>query len=133
MPPFPVVRKVGAYHLAEPHTPRHFRLPSRRRLYYRAELPAARAATSRQNLRAPFVRLERAYTLGQRQALPHIHTHLLLRHSLPTRDEREILDQPVRSIGGFPLSCFGHHPHRAGVFGLQRQAGTACRAHHKCS
>ncbi|WP_165768359.1 DUF3703 domain-containing protein [Hymenobacter amundsenii] len=59
------------------YTPLNFRLPSRLRLYYHAELPAVRAATSRQNLRASFAHLERAHILGQRQALPHTHPHLL--------------------------------------------------------
>ncbi|NVO86626.1 hypothetical protein HW556_17210 [Hymenobacter sp. P5252] len=48
----------------------------------------------------------------------------MLRHGLPTRDEREILGRLVRIIGGFPLSRFGRHLHRADLFGRQPQAGT---------
>ncbi len=90
---------------------RNFRLPSHLRPYYRAELHAARAATGRHNMAAAFAHLERAHVLGQRWALPHTHTHLLmLRHGLRTRDGREILGQLVRLIGGFPLSLFGRIP-----------------------
>ena len=89
----------------------YLRLPTRLRPYYRAELQAARAATARQDLPTAFSHLERAHILGQRWALPHTHTHLLmLRHGLRTRDLREILGQLVRIVGGFPLSFLGHVP-----------------------
>ncbi|MBD2770308.1 DUF3703 domain-containing protein [Hymenobacter sp. BT664] len=89
----------------------YLRLPRRLRSYYRAELQAARAATARQDLPRAFSHLERAHILGQRWALPHTHTHLLmLHHGLRIRDLREILGQLVRIIGGFALSFFGRVP-----------------------
>jgi hypothetical protein len=89
----------------------YLRLPTRLRLHYYAELQAALAATARQDLPTAFAHLERAHILGQRWALPHTHTHLLmLRQALRTRDLREILGQLVRIIGGFPLSLFGRVP-----------------------
>ncbi|GAB2796434.1 hypothetical protein GCM10027175_39220 [Hymenobacter latericoloratus] len=81
------------------------------RVPYRAELQAARAAATRQDLPRAFAHLERAHILGQRWALPHTQTHLLmLRHGLRTRDGREILGQLVRIIGGFFLSLVGRIP-----------------------
>jgi hypothetical protein len=53
--------------------------------HFEAELQAARLATSRRDLPTAFAHLERAHILGQRWALPHTHTHLLmLRHGWRT-------------------------------------------------
>jgi hypothetical protein len=89
----------------------YLRLPAYLRLPYRAELQAARAATARQDWPTAFAHLERAHILGQRWALPHTHTHLLmLRHGLRTRDGREILGQVPRIVFGFIMSFFGRVP-----------------------
>lgn len=87
----------------------NLRLPTRLLPYYHVEPQAARAA--RHDPPAAFAHLERAHVLGQRWALPHTHTHLLmLRHGLRTRDGREILGQLVRIIGGFFMSLVGRVP-----------------------
>jgi len=79
--------------------------------YFDTELQAARLATARRDMPTAFVHLERAHTLGQRWALPHTHTHLLmLRHGLRTGDRREILGQVPRIVFGFLMSFFGRVP-----------------------
>ncbi|HEX8657165.1 MAG TPA: DUF3703 domain-containing protein [Hymenobacter sp.] len=89
----------------------YLRLPAYLRRPYRAELQAARAATACQDWPTAFAHLERAHILGQRWALPHTHTHLLmLRHGLRTRDGREILGQVPRIVFGFIMSFFGRVP-----------------------
>lgn len=86
-------------------------LPVRLRPHFQAELQAARLATDRQDLPAAFAHLERAHILGQRWALPHTHTHLLmLRHGWRTGDRREILGQVPRIVFGFFMSFFGRVP-----------------------
>lgn len=86
-------------------------LPARLRAPYAAELAAARAATARRDSATAFAHLERAHILGQRWALPHTHTHLLmLAHGLRTRDGREVLGQLVRIVGGFVMSLVGRVP-----------------------
>lgn len=86
-------------------------LPAALRPHFRAELRAARAATARRDWPAAFARLERAHILGQRWALPHTHTHLLmLAHGLRLGDRREIGGQLVRIVGGFFISLAGRVP-----------------------
>ncbi len=89
----------------------YLRLPARLRPYFEAELQAARLATARRDLPAAFAHLERAHILGQRWALSHTHTHLLmLRHGWSTGDRREILGQVPRIVFGFLMSFFGRVP-----------------------
>ena len=89
----------------------YLRLPARLWPHFEAELQAARRATARRDLPTAFAHLERAHILGQRWALPHTHTHLLmLRHGLRTRDGREILGQVPRIVFGFIMSFFGRVP-----------------------
>ncbi|GAB2469455.1 hypothetical protein GCM10011375_40630 [Hymenobacter qilianensis] len=89
----------------------YLRLPVRLRPHFQAELHAARLATARQDLPTAFKHLERAHILGQRWALPHTYTHLLmLRHGWRTGDRREILGQLPRIVFGFFMSLFGRVP-----------------------
>ena len=89
----------------------YLRLPARLRPHFEAELQAARLATARHDLPTAFAHLERAHILGQRWALPHTHTHLLmLRHGWRIRDRREILGQVPRIVFGFVMSFFGRVP-----------------------
>lgn len=89
----------------------YLHLPTRLRPYFEAELQAARLATSRHDLPAAFTHLERAHVLGQRWAIPHTQTHLLmLRHGWRTGDRREILGQVPRIVFGFFMSFFGRVP-----------------------
>ncbi len=89
----------------------YLRLPVRLRPHFQAELYAARLSTDQQDLAAAFAHLERAHILGQRWALPHTHTHLLMmRHGWRTGDRREILGQVPRIVFGFFMSFFGRVP-----------------------
>jgi|SRR6476469_6738658 len=86
-------------------------LPARLRPYYQAELQAARAAQARRDMAGAFRHLERAHVLGQRWAVSHTHTHLLmLRHGLRTRNPREVLGQLPRIVFGFLGSLVGKVP-----------------------
>jgi len=104
----------------------NLRLPTRLRPYYDVELYAARTATARRDWPTAFAHLERAHVLGQRWALPHTHTHLLmLRHGWRSGDRREILGQVVRLGGGF--CC-----HSLGEFPLATRAAPMCRPSNPC-
>ncbi|GAB3840951.1 DUF3703 domain-containing protein [Hymenobacter jeollabukensis] len=86
-------------------------LPAYLRPHYEAELQAAQAAYNRREPTTAFRHLERAHILGQRWALPHTYTHLLmLRHGWRTRDMHEILGQVPRIVFGFFMSMFGRVP-----------------------
>lgn len=89
----------------------NLRLPARLHPPYQAELRAAQAAESCGDWPGAFAHLERAHVLGQRWALPHTHTHLLmLRHGWRTGDRREILGQVPRIVFGFLGSLVGRVP-----------------------
>ena len=89
----------------------YLHLPARLRPHFEAELQAAHLATSRHDLPTAFAHLERAHILGQRWALSHTHTHLLmLRHGWRTRDRREMLGQVPRIVFGFIMSFVGRVP-----------------------
>ncbi|MBT2559272.1 DUF3703 domain-containing protein [Hymenobacter sp. ISL-91] len=86
-------------------------LPSFLQSHYYQELGAARAAYARQDEAGAFHHLERAHILGQRWALPHTHTHvLMLRHGWRMQNGREVLGQMPRIVFGFFMSLFGRVP-----------------------
>ncbi|TMM11605.1 MAG: DUF3703 domain-containing protein [Actinobacteria bacterium] len=75
------------------------------------ERAAARSARTRGDLSGEWSHLERANTLSQPMAGPHVRTHLaMLGCGLRRRDRREVLGQLLRLVVAGPGSWTGRYP-----------------------